>query len=111
MPLLGPATATNPLVPKRPAKSRKPDNAYKRAVAIANGLPLELGSVNALSELQHDLQCERAQTHHNAQQRRRTNPEMMPQSAEEAGNHSKNLKDNCHNLQPSTRFKTAARRY
>ncbi|KAM3537514.1 hypothetical protein ARSEF1564_009564 [Beauveria bassiana] len=38
-----------------PAKSKEPDNAYKRAVAIVNRLPLELGSVNVLSELQYDL--------------------------------------------------------
>lgn len=34
-----------------PAKSEKPDNAYKYAIAIANRLPLELGSINILSKL------------------------------------------------------------
>ncbi|KAM3554987.1 hypothetical protein ARSEF4850_006208 [Beauveria asiatica] len=94
-----------------PAKSKKPDNAYKRAVAIANRLPLELGSADVLSELQHDLQRERARAHHNAQQRQRANPEPMLQSAEEAGTHFENLEDHYRNLQPSSPLKTAAERY
>ncbi|EJP61089.1 metalloreductase transmembrane component [Beauveria bassiana ARSEF 2860] len=90
---------------------QKPDNAYKRAVAIADKLPLELGSVNVLSELQHDLQRERARTDYNAQQRRRANPEPRSQSEDEAGNHSENLEDDYHSLQPSPRFETATGRY
>ncbi|KAM3471497.1 hypothetical protein MY8738_009289 [Beauveria namnaoensis] len=93
------------------ATSKKPDNAYKRAVAIADKLPLELGSVNVLSELQHDLQRERARTDYNAQQRRRANPEPRSQSEDEAGNHSENLEDDYHSLQPSPRFETATGRY
>ncbi|KAM3471499.1 hypothetical protein MY8738_009291 [Beauveria namnaoensis] len=94
-----------------PAKSKKPDNAYERAVAIANRLPLELGSADVLSELQHDLQRERARAHHNAQQRQRANPEPMLPSAEEAGTHFENLEDHYRNLQPSSPLKTAAERY
>ncbi|KAH8721003.1 hypothetical protein HC256_001380 [Beauveria bassiana] len=100
-----------PSIKNPPATSKKPDNAYRRAVAIANKLPLELGSVNVLSELQHDLQRERARTDYNAQQRRRVNPEPRSQSEDEAGNYSENLEDDYHSLQPSPRFKTATERY
>ncbi|KAF1739602.1 hypothetical protein CRV24_001538 [Beauveria bassiana] len=87
------------------ATSKKPDNAYKRAVAMANHLTRELGSVNILTELQHDLQRERARADHNAQ---RAKPELRSQSEQGAGNHPDNLEDDCHSLQPSPRFKTAA---
>ncbi|KAH8719863.1 hypothetical protein HC256_000274 [Beauveria bassiana] len=90
------------------ATSKKPDNAYKRAVAMANHLTRELGSVNILTELQHDLQRERARADHNAQ---RAKPELRSQSEQGAGNHPDNLEDDCHSLQPSPRFKTAAERY
>lgn len=67
--------------------------------------------MNVLSELQHDLQHERARAHHAAQQRQRANPEPMLQSAEEAGTHFENLEDHYRNLQPSSPLKTAAERY
>ncbi|KAJ6783483.1 hypothetical protein PWT90_03516 [Aphanocladium album] len=94
-----------------PYKSKIPDNAYKRAVAIADKLSLLLGSVRVLSELQHDLQHERARTHRNAPQRWRANTEPTSPSAAEAGHHSQNLEVNYRNLQPSRRFETAAKRY
>ncbi|KAM3497838.1 hypothetical protein MY10362_008822 [Beauveria mimosiformis] len=98
----------------RPAKRKRrnsPDNAYKRAVAIANRLPQELGSAHVLSELQRDLQCERIRNDHNAQRRQRANPERRSHNEEKAANHSEDLEDDCHNLQPSPRFKTAVERY
>ncbi|ATY58258.1 metalloreductase transmembrane component [Cordyceps militaris] len=101
-----PPSSENP-----PATSKKPDNAYKRAVAMANNLPQELGSVNILTELQHDLQRERTRTDHNAQRRQRAKPELRSLSEEEAGNHSESLEDDYHSLQPSPRFETAAERY
>ncbi|KGQ03542.1 hypothetical protein BBAD15_g11226 [Beauveria bassiana D1-5] len=97
----------------RPAKRKRrnsPDNAYKRAVAIANRLPQELGSAHVLSELQRDLQCERIRNDHNAQRRQRANPERRSHSEEKAANHSEDLEDDCHNLQPSPRFDTAVER-
>lgn len=87
-----------------------PDNAYKRAVAIAGRLPRQLGSVNVLSELQRDLQRERDRTRHSAQQEHRT-PWLRSQSGEEMGNHSEILEDDDHNLQPSQRFEMAVERY
>ncbi|KAJ4146906.1 hypothetical protein LMH87_001465 [Akanthomyces muscarius] len=96
---------------KPAATGKKPDNAYRRAIAVANKLPLELGSVNILTELQHDLQRERARADHDAQQRQHAKPELRSQSEEEAANPSKNVVDNYHNLQPSPRFETAAERY
>lgn len=85
--------------------------AYKRAITIANRLPQELGSVGILSELRRDLQWERARTYQNEQQRRRASPQLRSPSEENASNHSDNLGDAYHNLQPSPRFKTAIERY
>ena len=67
--------------------------------------------MNILTELQHDLQHERARADHDAQQRQRAKPELRSQSEEEAGNPSKNSVDDYPDLQVSPRFETAAERY
>ena len=98
----------SPAKRKRPSK---PSDLYERAVASARKIHAELGSVAVLSELQRDLQRERARTQHNAQQRQNAKPALRYPGEERMGKHPENLEVNHHNLQSSPRLEVAIKRY